>query len=49
MGLAWLAFQIGAADAVKYGLMPFLLGDALKIVLGACGLPAAWQVLGRRS
>ena len=49
MGLAWLALQIGAADAVKYGLMPFLLGDALKIVLGACGLPAAWQVLGRRS
>ncbi len=49
MGLARLAFQIGAADAVKYGLMPFLLGDALKIVLGASGLPAAWQVLGRRS
>jgi biotin transport system substrate-specific component len=49
MGLAWLAFQIGAADAVKYGLLPFLLGDALKIVLGACGLPAAWRVLGRRS
>ena len=49
MGLTWLALQIGAADAVKYGLLPFLLGDALKIVLGACGLPAAWQVLGRRS
>lgn len=49
MGLAWLALQIGAADAVKYGLMPFLLGDALKIVLGACGLPAAWQLLGRQS
>ena len=49
MGLAWLAVQIGAADAVKYGLMPFLLGDALKIVLGARGLPAAWQLLGRRS
>lgn len=49
MGLAWLAVQIGAADAVKYGLLPFLLGDALKIVLGACGLPAAWQLLGRRS
>jgi biotin transport system substrate-specific component len=49
MGLAWLGVQIGAADAVKYGLLPFLLGDALKIVLGACGLPAAWQLLGRRS
>ena len=49
MGLAWLAYQIGAADAVKYGLMPFLLGDALKIVLGACGLPAIWQGLRRQS
>jgi biotin transport system substrate-specific component len=48
LGLAWLASQIGAADAVKYGLLPFLLGDALKIALGALALPAAWRGLGRR-
>jgi biotin transport system substrate-specific component len=48
LGLAWLAGQIGVAGAVTYGLLPFLLGDALKIVLGTCGLPAAWHGLGRR-
>jgi biotin transport system substrate-specific component len=47
LGLAWLAIQIGLAGAITYGLMPFLLGDALKIVLGAAALPAAWQALGR--
>jgi biotin transport system substrate-specific component len=48
LGLAWLALQIGAAGAIKYGLLPFLLGDALKIALGTCGLPAAWRGIGAR-
>jgi biotin transport system substrate-specific component len=49
LGLAWLGAQIGAAGAVKYGLLPFLVGDALKIALGALTLPAAWWFVGRRS
>jgi len=48
MGLAWLAGQIGLAKAIQYGLMPFLLGDALKIALGTCALPAVWKGLARR-
>lgn len=32
-GVAFLATLIGTDKAVTYGLMPFLLGDALKIVL----------------
>jgi biotin transport system substrate-specific component len=50
LGLAWLSIQIGPADALKYGLFPFLVGDALKIALGTCALPAAWRGLngGRR-
>jgi biotin transport system substrate-specific component len=48
LGLAWLAFQIGAASAIKYGLLPFLLGDALKIALGTCGMPAAWRGIGAK-
>lgn len=32
-GVAFLATLIGAEKAVTYGLMPFILGDALKIVL----------------
>jgi biotin transport system substrate-specific component len=48
LGLAWLAIQIGAAGAVQYGLLPFLLGDLLKIALGTCGLPAAWKGIAKR-
>jgi biotin transport system substrate-specific component len=47
LGLTWLAIQIGMTDAFKYGLVPFLVGDALKIVLGACLLPATWHLIGR--
>jgi biotin transport system substrate-specific component len=48
MGLAWLTVQIGAASAIKYGLLPFLLGDVLKIALGTCGLPAVWKSIRPR-
>jgi len=48
LGLAWLAWQIGAPAAIRYGLLPFLLGDLLKIALGTCGLPAVWKIVGRR-
>ncbi|MGH6643423.1 biotin transporter BioY [Hypericibacter sp.] len=47
LGLTWLAIQIGLSDALKYGLVPFLVGDALKILLGACLLPATWRLIGR--
>ncbi len=47
LGLTWLAIQIGLGDALKYGLVPFLVGDALKILLGACLLPATWRLIGR--
>jgi biotin transport system substrate-specific component len=42
LGLTWLAYQIGPQDALKFGLVPFLVGDALKIALGTCALPVAW-------
>lgn len=34
-GAGWLALQIGAAKAWSFGVLPFLLGDALKISLAA--------------
>ncbi len=43
LGLTWLAIQIGMVDAIKYGIAPFLVGDALKIALGTCALPVAWR------
>ena len=48
LGVTWLAAQIGWMSAFKFGLFPFLIGDALKIVLGASLLPLAWKVLGNR-
>jgi biotin transport system substrate-specific component len=48
LGLAWLGAQIGYGPAVQHGLLPFLIGDAIKVVLGAALLPLAWKALGRR-
>jgi biotin transport system substrate-specific component len=48
LGLAWLATQVGAAAAIEYGLLPFLVGDIVKIALGAAALPLAWMFLRRR-
>src|SRR5262249_35764919 len=48
LGLTWLAFQIGLPDAIKFGLLPFLVGDALKIALGTCALPVAWRGISSR-
>lgn len=44
-GLAWLARFAGPAQAVPLGLLPFLPGDAIKVLLAAIILPSAWQLL----
>ncbi len=46
-GVAWLASLIGVQKAIAAGLLPFLVGDAVKIVLGAIVLPGAWWLVGR--
>jgi len=48
-GATWLAWQlhVGAFQAISLGVTPFLLGDALKAVLAAALLPAAWKLTGR--
>jgi biotin transport system substrate-specific component len=47
VGVTWLKVALDAtwADAVAWGLTPFLAGDALKIVLAAGLFPAAWALL----
>ena len=54
-GLPWLAFALSnlnlASDlsaVVAAGLVPFLIGDAIKIVLAAAALPLAWKYLGSK-
>lgn len=48
-GVTYLAISLhlAAGTALSLGLRPFLPGDALKIVLAAGLLPAAWRVTGR--
>jgi biotin transport system substrate-specific component len=50
VGLPWLKVVTGMSieDTVANGLTPFLLGDALKLVLAAVLFPAAWWIVGRR-
>ena len=50
IGLPWLKVVAGLSfeDMVAKGLTPFLIGDALKLVLAAVLFPAAWWVVGRR-
>jgi biotin transport system substrate-specific component len=44
-GIAWLSVLLGFQKAILAGLMPFLLGDALKIGAAALALPAAWKLV----
>jgi biotin transport system substrate-specific component len=50
VGLPWLKVVTGmsTAETVANGLTPFILGDALKLVLAAVLFPAAWWIVGRR-
>ena len=47
-GIGWLmiSLQTDLADAVVKGLVPFLIGDLLKVALAGTLLPAAWKLVG---
>ena len=42
-GLSWLAYYVGIAHAAPRGMLPFLPGDAFKLVLAALALPGGWR------
>ena len=45
LGLSWLTSIIGYEKAIQFGLMPFVFGDCLKIVIVTLSLPLAWKLL----
>ena len=48
LGVSWLATIIGMEKALQFGLMPFLYGDALKLVIAALGVPYLWSKLHQK-
>ena len=50
VGVPYLAIALGVSlgEAIGFGLTPFLVGDALKILLAAGFLPAAWRLAAER-
>jgi biotin transport system substrate-specific component len=45
-GVSWLAVMLGSFNkAISAGLLPFLIGDAVKLIAAALALPAAWRVV----
>lgn len=49
VGVTWLklALGVGWGAALSLGLTPFLIGDALKIVIAAGLFPTAWRMVQR--
>jgi len=50
IALPWYKVVTGTSvgDTIADGLLPFVIGDSLKLVLAAVLFPAAWWVVGRR-
>lgn len=44
-GVSWLAWMVGPEQALALGVVPFVLGDVLKIILGTALLPLGWRGL----
>jgi biotin transport system substrate-specific component len=50
IGVPWLAAvaSLSPVDAVKEGLLPFVIVDTIKLLAAAVVFPSAWWIVGRR-
>jgi biotin transport system substrate-specific component len=50
IGVPWLAVSLHVSPqvAIEKGLMPFLVGDTIKLAIAAGIFPCAWWIVGRR-
>jgi biotin transport system substrate-specific component len=47
-GITWLTILLGSfSQAVAAGLLPFLIGDAIKLVAASLTLPIGWKLVGK--
>jgi biotin transport system substrate-specific component len=44
-GVGWLSTFLGLSQAIAAGMFPFLIGDALKIMLAVIVLPGGWALV----
>jgi len=44
-GVAWLSQLIGFEKAVGFGMLPFIYGDILKLVIAALAMPYLWRIV----
>jgi biotin transport system substrate-specific component len=45
IALPWLARYVGLGHTLQLGLLPFIPGDAIKLLLAAAVLPSGWRLL----
>jgi biotin transport system substrate-specific component len=46
-GVAWLSQLIGFDKAVAVGVVPFIYGDILKLVIAAVSVPFMWKLVSK--
>jgi biotin transport system substrate-specific component len=52
-GVGWLAIKLdipvatGETNAIGLGLVPFLIGDTIKLIIAGAAAPAVWRLLKR--
>ena len=51
LGVSWLSYatHMSVRDAIVAGMIPFLIGDALKALAAGAALPSAWKLTGSAS
>ncbi len=47
LGITWLSQLIGFDKAVQFGLIPFIYGDILKLVIAAVSVPFMWKLVAK--
>ncbi|HEV7474212.1 MAG TPA: biotin transporter BioY, partial [Pyrinomonadaceae bacterium] len=48
-GWAWLSQFMTASTAFQAGVLRFIIGDIIKIVLAAAALPIGWKLLKKKA
>lgn len=47
LGVTWLSQLIGFDKAITFGLVPFIYGDILKLVIAAVSVPFMWKMVAK--